>query len=56
MFAATLSMVRITGDSSKKMKACVRFQGNDTGKNPKELGGSPGTTYHLYKAFDVAYK
>ncbi|MEE1751547.1 pectate lyase [Streptomyces sp. SP18CS02] len=53
---ATLSKVRIHGDTKKKTKICTRFQGNNTGKEPKELGSGPDGTYCRYKASDVTYK
>ncbi|MEU0660369.1 pectate lyase [Streptomyces lavendulocolor] len=53
---ATLSKVRITGDSKKKIKVCTRFQGNNTGKEPKEIGSGPDGKHCLYKASDVTYK
>ena len=42
---ATLSKIRIQGDPKKKVKTCVRFKGNSTGKEPTEIGtGADGTT------------
>jgi hypothetical protein len=53
---ATLSKIRIQGDSKKKTKTCVRFQGNNTGKEPKELGtGADGTTC-TFSSSDITYK
>jgi hypothetical protein len=53
---ATLSKIRIQGDSKKKTKTCVRFKGNNTGKEPTELGtGADGTTCK-FKASDITYK
>ncbi|MEU1043164.1 pectate lyase [Streptomyces sp. NPDC005551] len=52
---ATLTKVRIHGDSGKKIKPCVRFQGNNTGKEPKQLGSGPDGTYCKYQASDVSY-
>ncbi|MET9775784.1 pectate lyase [Streptomyces sp. NPDC006367] len=54
---AALRNVRIHGDSKKKMKTCVRFQGNNTGKEPKEL--SPAGPYGKvcdFTASDITYK
>ena len=34
---ATLSKIRIHGDSKKKIETCVRFTGNSTGKEPEKL-------------------
>ncbi|WP_409472851.1 pectate lyase [Streptomyces sp. HC307] len=53
---AALRKVRIHGDSSKKMKVCTRFQGNNTGAEPKELGSGPDGTHCRYTASDVTYK
>ncbi|MFI6036768.1 pectate lyase [Streptomyces sp. NPDC051315] len=53
---ATLSKIRIQGDSKKKTKTCVRFQGNNTGKEPTELGtGADGTTCK-FSSSDITYK
>lgn len=52
---ATLTKVRIHGDAKKKIKICTRFQGNNTGKEPKELGSGPDGTYCRYKESDVSY-
>ncbi|MEV6179319.1 pectate lyase [Streptomyces sp. NPDC052016] len=53
---ATLSKIRIQGDSKRKTKTCVRFQGNNTGKEPKELGtGADGTTC-TFSSSDITYK
>ncbi|MER6351606.1 pectate lyase [Streptomyces sp. NPDC001634] len=52
---ATLSRIRIHGDSSKKIKPCVRYQGNNTGKEPKELGSGPDGTYCKYTTSDISY-
>ncbi|WP_327314206.1 pectate lyase [Streptomyces sp. NBC_01235] len=42
---ATLSKIRIQGDPKKKTRTCVRFKGNNTGKEPTEIGtGADGTT------------
>ncbi|MGV9499215.1 pectate lyase [Streptomyces sp. NPDC003642] len=54
---ATLSRIRIHGDGKKKIKTCVRFEGNDTGKEPKELkpAGPDGKTCTFTSA-DVSYQ
>ncbi|MGC0210055.1 pectate lyase [Streptomyces levis] len=54
---ATLSRIRIHGDGKKKIKTCVRFEGNDTGKEPKELkpAGPDGKTC-TFTAADVSYQ
>ncbi|GAA4929400.1 pectate lyase [Streptomyces coeruleoprunus] len=52
---AALRNVRIHGDSSKKIKPCVRYEGNSTGKEPKEVGSGPDGTYCRYSAADIAY-
>ncbi|MGW0839819.1 pectate lyase [Streptomyces sp. NPDC002787] len=42
---ATLSKIRIHGDAKKKVKTCVRFKGNSSGKEPTQIGvGADGTT------------
>ncbi|MEV0635552.1 pectate lyase [Streptomyces sp. NPDC050619] len=53
---ATLRKVRIHGDSKKKIKTCVRFQGNNTGKEPKELGTGPDGTSCKFSASDITYQ
>ncbi|MEU1853093.1 pectate lyase [Streptomyces sp. NPDC019990] len=54
---ATLTKVRIHGDSRKKIKTCVRFEGNNTGKEPKELTppGPDGRTCK-FAASDISYR
>ncbi|WP_030164247.1 pectate lyase [Streptomyces sp. NRRL S-813] len=52
---ATLSKIRIHGDSSKKIKPCVRYQGNNTGAEPTEIGSGPDGTYCRYSASDITY-
>ncbi|MEU6258215.1 pectate lyase [Streptomyces sp. NPDC047043] len=52
---ATLSKIRIHGDSKKKIKTCVRFKGNNTGKEPTEIGtGADGTTCK-FSSSDITY-
>jgi hypothetical protein len=53
---AALRKVRIHGDSGKKIKPCTRFQGNNTGAEPKELGTGPDGTHCRYTASDLTYK
>ncbi|MFJ7334024.1 pectate lyase [Streptomyces sp. NPDC101110] len=54
---ATLSRIRIHGDSKKKIKTCVRFEGNNTGKEPKELTppGPDGKSCR-FKTSDINYQ
>ncbi|MFF8675033.1 pectate lyase [Streptomyces sp. NPDC015242] len=54
---ATLSRIRIHGDAKKKIKTCVRFEGNNTGKEPKELkpAGPDGKTCK-FTASDISYQ
>lgn len=53
---ATLSKIRIYGDTKKKIKPCVRFKGNNTGKEPTEIGtGADGTTCK-FSPSDITYK
>ncbi|MGX5186461.1 pectate lyase [Streptomyces avermitilis] len=53
---ATLSRIRIHGDTKKKIKPCVRFKGNNTGKEPTELGSGPDGTSCKFKTSDVSYE
>ncbi|MFI9148878.1 pectate lyase [Streptomyces sp. NPDC053367] len=53
---AALRKVRIHGDSGKKIKPCTRFQGNNTGAEPKELGTGPDGTNCTYTAADLSYE
>ncbi|GGN68082.1 pectate lyase [Streptomyces albiflavescens] len=53
---ASLRRVRIHGDSGKKIKTCVRFQGNNTGKEPTELGTGPDGTSCRFTASDISYE
>ncbi|GAA3890013.1 pectate lyase [Streptomyces lacrimifluminis] len=53
---ATLSRIRIHGDPKKKLKPCVRFKGNNMGKEPTEIGrGADGTTCK-FSPSDITYK
>jgi hypothetical protein len=52
---ATLSKVRIHDDSSRKIKPCVRYEGNSTGEEPTEIGSGPDGTYCRYSASDITY-
>ncbi|MFJ8823521.1 pectate lyase [Streptomyces sp. NPDC102467] len=52
---AALRNVRIHGDSSKKIKPCVRYNGNSTGAEPTEVGSGPDGTYCQYTASDLTY-
>ncbi|MCX4579742.1 pectate lyase [Streptomyces sp. NBC_01571] len=52
---ATLTKVRIHGDSSKKIKPCVRYQGNSTGAEPTGTGSGADRTYCRYAGSDITY-
>ncbi|MFG3499524.1 pectate lyase [Streptomyces sp. NPDC047928] len=53
---AALRNVRIHGDSGKKIKPCVRFEGNNKGAEPKTLGSGPDGKHCRYTESDVTYK
>ncbi|MBT2417748.1 pectate lyase [Streptomyces sp. ISL-22] len=53
---AALRKVRIHGDSGKKIKTCTRFQGNSSGKEPKELGTGPDGTSCRFSPSDITYQ
>jgi pectate lyase len=53
---ASLRKVRIHGDSKKKIKTCVRFKGNNTGKEPTELGTGADGTSCLFSSSDISYE
>ncbi|MGW7048066.1 pectate lyase [Streptomyces avermitilis] len=53
---ATLSRIRVHGDTKKKIKPCVRFKGNNTGKEPTELGSGPDGTSCKFKTSDISYE
>ncbi|MFH9708583.1 pectate lyase [Streptomyces luteogriseus] len=54
---ATLSKIRIHGDAKKKIKTCVRFEGNNTGKEPKELTPpGPDGKSCKFTASDISYQ
>lgn len=50
----TLTEVRIHGDSKKKVKICTRFQDNNTGKEPKDLGSTADGPFCRYKQSDIS--
>jgi hypothetical protein len=53
---AALRKVRIHGDSGKKTKTCTRFEGNSSGKEPKELGTGADGTNCKFSSSDIAYQ
>ncbi|MER7688521.1 pectate lyase [Streptomyces sp. NPDC097610] len=53
---ATLSKIRVTGDTKKKLKTCVRFKGNSSGKEPTELGTGADGTFCKFSSSDITYK
>ncbi|UQS29194.1 pectate lyase [Streptomyces fradiae] len=53
---ATLRDIRIHGDTKRKIKPCVRYEGNDKGKEPPVLGSGPDGTHCRYAASDITYK
>jgi hypothetical protein len=53
---AALRKVRIHGDSGKKIKTCARFQGNSSGKEPKEIGAGPDGTSCKFSSSDITYQ
>ncbi|GAA2277650.1 pectate lyase [Streptomyces atrovirens] len=53
---ATLSEIRIQGDGKKKIKTCTRFQGNNTGKEPKDLGSGADGKHCKFSSSDITYK
>ncbi|MFD3518233.1 pectate lyase [Streptomyces sp. NPDC058657] len=53
--SVSLRNVRIHGDAKKKIKPCVRFTGNNTGKEPVQTGTGPDGTHCRYQATDVTY-
>ncbi|UXY26806.1 pectate lyase [Streptomyces sp. HUAS TT20] len=52
---AALRKIRIHGDTKKKIKTCVRFKGNNTGKEPTELGTGPDGTICRFSSSDITY-
>ena len=52
---ATLSKIRVHGDSKKKIKTCTRYQGNSSGKEPKDLGSGADGTYCVFSSSDITY-
>ncbi|MFD4428125.1 pectate lyase [Nocardia sp. NPDC058497] len=52
---AALRNIRIHGDSGKKIKPCTRFEGNNTSKEPKEIGTGPDGTTCRYSEADISY-
>ncbi len=53
---AALRKVRIHGDTGKKIKTCTRFEGNSSGKEPKELGTGPDATSCRFSSSDLTYQ
>ncbi|NUS78392.1 MAG: pectate lyase [Streptomyces sp.] len=53
---AALRKIRIHGDSSKKIKTCTRFKGNNTGAEPTEIGSGPDGTNCKFTSSDISYE
>ncbi|MCZ4606246.1 pectate lyase [Streptomyces sp. Lzd4kr] len=53
---AALRKIRIHGDSGKKIRTCTRFEGNSSGKEPKELGSGPDGTSCKFSPSDITYQ
>ncbi|MHA5050064.1 pectate lyase [Streptomyces sp. SD15] len=53
---AALRNVRIHGDTKKKIKTCVSFQGNNTGKEPTELSTGPDGKTCKFTTSDISYE
>ncbi|QOV39186.1 pectate lyase [Streptomyces ferrugineus] len=53
---AALRKVRIHGDGGKKIKTCTRFEGNSSGKEPKEIGTGPDGTSCNFSSSDITYQ
>ncbi len=53
---AALRKIRVHGDNGKKIKTCTRFEGNSSGKEPKELGTGPDGTACRFSASDITYQ
>lgn len=51
---ATLSKITIVGDD--KLDICVRFTGNNTGKEPTKIGSGPDGVTCKYSESDVTFK
>jgi hypothetical protein len=52
---ASLRKVRVHGDTKKKIKPCTRFTGNNTGKEPIEIGTGPDGVTCRYTDSDLSY-
>ncbi|QGZ48787.1 pectate lyase [Streptomyces sp. QHH-9511] len=52
---ASLREVRVHGDTKKKIKPCTRFTGNNTGKEPTQIGTGPDGVTCRYTASDLSY-
>ncbi len=53
---AALRGIRIHGDSGRKITPCVRYEGNDQGREPKTLGGGPDGVHCRYTHADITFK
>ena len=51
---ATLSKITIVG--KKSLDICVKFTGNNTGKEPTKIGTGPDGTYCKYSESDITFK
>ncbi|MBG0565330.1 pectate lyase [Actinoplanes aureus] len=51
---ATLSKITVVG--KKSLDICVKFTGNDSGKEPTKIGTGPDGTYCKYAESDITFK
>jgi len=54
--SAEISGLTIYGDSSKKIKICEKYVGNNSGAEPVSQGSGADSTYCKYTAASVVYK
>ncbi|MFI6411984.1 pectate lyase [Streptomyces sp. NPDC050585] len=53
---ASLRDIRVHGDAKRKIQPCVRYEGNNKGKEPRTLGSGPDGTHCRYAASDITYQ
>ncbi|GAB7189462.1 pectate lyase [Kineococcus sp. NUM-3379] len=53
---ANLSGLTIVGDSSRRIKICTRYQGNNTGAEPSTIGSGPYSPHCAYDPAAISYR
>lgn len=53
---AEFNDITIIGDDDREIEPCVKYEGNDSGDEPDEIGSGPDGTNCLYEESDITYQ